>query len=100
VRAASYANQAGFDMLELHMAHGYLLSSFISPLTNLREDEYGGPIRNRLRYPLELFHAVRAVWPEEKPMSIRISATDWAPAAFRRRTCSSSRAPSRRRASI
>jgi anthraniloyl-CoA monooxygenase len=79
VRAASYANQAGFDMLELHMAHGYLLSSFISPLTNLRKDEFGGPIANRLRYPLEVFRAVRAVWPVEKPMSIRISATDWAP---------------------
>src|SRR6267378_988507 len=79
VRSARYAEAAGFDMLELHMAHGYLLSSFISPLTNLREDEYGGPIANRLRYPLELFRAVRAVWPVEKPMSIRISATDWAP---------------------
>jgi anthraniloyl-CoA monooxygenase len=79
VRSANYANQAGFDMLELHMAHGYLLSSFISPLTNLRGDEYGGPIANRLRYPLEVFRAVRAVWPGEKPMSIRISATDWAP---------------------
>jgi anthraniloyl-CoA monooxygenase len=79
VRSAGYANQAGFDMLELHMAHGYLLSSFISPLTNLRTDEYGGPIANRLRYPLELFRAVRASWPAEKPMSIRISATDWAP---------------------
>ncbi|HET7764272.1 MAG TPA: bifunctional salicylyl-CoA 5-hydroxylase/oxidoreductase [Burkholderiales bacterium] len=79
VRSARYADQAGFDMLELHMAHGYLLSSFISPLTNRREDEYGGPIANRLRWPLELFRAVRAVWPEEKPMSIRISATDWAP---------------------
>jgi anthraniloyl-CoA monooxygenase len=79
VRSADYANQAGFDMLELHMAHGYLLSSFISPLTNLRTDEYGGPIANRLRYPLELFRAMRAAWPEEKPMSIRISATDWAP---------------------
>jgi anthraniloyl-CoA monooxygenase len=79
VRAARYANQAGFDMLELHMAHGYLLSSFISPLTNLRKDEFGGPIGNRLRYPLEVFRAVRAVWPGEKPMSIRISATDWAP---------------------
>src|SRR2546422_11177731 len=66
-------------MLELHMAHGYLLSSFISPLTTLRKDEFGGPIGNRLRYPLELFHAVRAVWPGEKPMSIRVSATDWAP---------------------
>jgi anthraniloyl-CoA monooxygenase len=79
VRSARYADAAGFDMLELHMAHGYLLSSFISPLTNLRKDEYGGSIENRLRYPLELFRAVRATWPEEKPMSIRISATDWAP---------------------
>jgi anthraniloyl-CoA monooxygenase len=79
VRSARYADAAGFDMLELHMAHGYLLSSFISPLTNLRKDEYGGSIENRLRYPLELFRAVRAAWPEEKPMSIRISATDWAP---------------------
>ncbi|HZT61983.1 MAG TPA: bifunctional salicylyl-CoA 5-hydroxylase/oxidoreductase [Burkholderiales bacterium] len=78
VRSAGYANQAGFDMLELHMAHGYLLSSFISPLTNQRTDEYGGPVANRLRYPLEVFRAVRAAWPEEKPMSIRISATDWA----------------------
>src|SRR6266853_650833 len=79
VRSARYADAAGFDMVELHMAHGYLLSSFISPLTNLRKDEYGGSIRNRLRYPMEVFRAVRAVWPEEKPMSIRISATDWAP---------------------
>src|SRR5205814_1301460 len=79
VRSARYAEAAGFDMLELHMAHGYLLSSFISPLTNLRKDEYGGSIRNRLRYPMEVFRAVRAVWPQEKPMSIRISATDWAP---------------------
>jgi anthraniloyl-CoA monooxygenase len=79
VRSARYADAAGFDMLELHMAHGYLLSSFISPLTNLRKDEYGGSIENRLRYPLELFREVRAAWPEEKPMSIRISATDWAP---------------------
>jgi anthraniloyl-CoA monooxygenase len=79
VRSAKYADQAGFDLLELHMAHGYLLSSFISPLTNRRKDEYGGTIANRLRWPLEVFRAVRAVWPEEKPMSIRISATDWAP---------------------
>src|SRR5258708_7124209 len=80
VRSTDYANQAGFDMLELHMAHGYLLSSFISPLTNLRRDEYGGPIANRLRYPLELFRAMRAVWPGEKPISIRISPTDSPPA--------------------
>jgi anthraniloyl-CoA monooxygenase len=79
VRSAKYADQAGFDLLELHMAHGYLLSSFISPLTNLRKDEYGGPVANRLRYPLEIFRAVRAAWPEEKPTSVRISATDWAP---------------------
>jgi anthraniloyl-CoA monooxygenase len=79
VRSAKYADQAGFDLLELHMAHGYLLSSFISPLTNRRKDEYGGPIANRLRWPLEVFRAVREVWPEQKPMSMRISATDWAP---------------------
>ncbi len=79
VRATRYADAAGFDLLELHMAHGYLLSSFISPLTNRRGDEYGGPIGNRLRYPLEVFRAMRAAWPGEKPMSIRISATDWAP---------------------
>src|SRR5213079_276933 len=78
-RAARWAEEAGFDLIELHMAHGYLLSSFISPLSNLRTDEYGGSIRNRLRYPVEVFRAVRAVWPQEKPMSIRISATDWAP---------------------
>jgi anthraniloyl-CoA monooxygenase len=79
VRATRYADEAGFDMLELHMAHGYLLASFISPLTNRRGDEYGGPIANRMRYPLEVFRACRAAWPEQKPMSVRISATDWAP---------------------
>ncbi|OFZ98937.1 MAG: salicylyl-CoA 5-hydroxylase, partial [Betaproteobacteria bacterium RIFCSPLOWO2_02_67_12] len=79
VRATRYADEAGFDMLELHMAHGYLLASFISPLTNTRTDEYGGPIENRMRYPLEVFRACRAAWPPEKPMSVRISATDWAP---------------------
>ncbi|MCY1513450.1 NADPH dehydrogenase [compost metagenome] len=77
VAAARRAEQAGFDWLELHCAHGYLLSSFISPLTNRREDEYGGSLENRLRFPLEVFHAVRAVWPENKPMSVRISASDW-----------------------
>ncbi len=77
VDAAARAELAGFDLLELHCAHGYLLSSFISPLTNHREDEYGGTLANRLRYPLEVFAAVRAVWPEAKPMSVRISATDW-----------------------
>jgi anthraniloyl-CoA monooxygenase len=71
--------RAGFDLLELHCAHGYLLSSFISPLTNRRADEYGGSLENRLRYPLEVFDAMRAVWPVEKPITVRISATDWAP---------------------
>jgi anthraniloyl-CoA monooxygenase len=71
--------RCGFDILELHCAHGYLLSSFISPLTNQRTDEYGGPLGNRLRYPLEVFRAMRAVWPDDKPMSVRISAHDWAP---------------------
>ena len=65
-------------MLELHTAHGYLLASFISPLTNRRTDEYGGALENRMRFPLEVFRAVRAAWPSEKPMSVRISATDWA----------------------
>ncbi|MEO1197996.1 MAG: bifunctional salicylyl-CoA 5-hydroxylase/oxidoreductase [Pseudomonadota bacterium] len=68
----------GFDMIELHCAHGYLLASFLSPLTNQRDDEYGGALDNRLRFPLEVFDAMRAVWPESKPMSVRISATDWA----------------------
>jgi anthraniloyl-CoA monooxygenase len=65
-------------MVELHAAHGYLISSFISPLSNIRTDEYGGSLENRLRFPLEVFRAMRAAWPEEKPMSVRISATDWA----------------------
>ncbi|MGQ0562771.1 MAG: bifunctional salicylyl-CoA 5-hydroxylase/oxidoreductase [Gemmatimonadota bacterium] len=77
VRAAEMAVQCGFDMLELHCAHGYLLSSFITPLSNQRTDEYGGSLENRLRFPLEVFHALRAVWPQERPISIRISATDW-----------------------
>lgn len=77
VAAAEMAQRCGFDMIELHMAHGYLLSSFISPVTNLRSDEYGGSLENRMRYPLEVFHAVRAVWPKEKPISVRISANDW-----------------------
>jgi anthraniloyl-CoA monooxygenase len=77
VSATRYAAQAGFDMVELHAAHGYLLSSFISPLTNQRGDIYGGSLDNRLRFPLEVFSAMRAVWPEHKPMSVRISATDW-----------------------
>ena len=65
-------------MVELHAAHGYLLSSFITPLQNKRTDEYGGSLENRLRYPLEVFAAMRAAWPAQKPMSVRISATDWA----------------------
>jgi anthraniloyl-CoA monooxygenase len=77
VSAARMAHRAGFDMLEIHCAHGYLLSSFITPLTNLRTDEYGGSLQNRMRFPLEIFHAVREVWPAEKPISVRISANDW-----------------------
>jgi anthraniloyl-CoA monooxygenase len=77
VRAAEMANRAGFDWLELHYAHGYLMSSFITPLTNRRTDEYGGSLENRMRFPLEVFHAVRKVWPDEKPISVRISAHDW-----------------------
>jgi anthraniloyl-CoA monooxygenase len=77
IAAAEMAAGAGFDMLEIHCAHGYLLSSFITPLTNWRTDEYGGSLENRMRYPLEIFQAVRAVWPAEKPISVRISANDW-----------------------
>lgn len=77
VSAAERGTRAGFDMLELHCAHGYLLASFLSPLTNKRTDEYGGSVENRLRYPLEVFRALREAWPREKPMSVRISATDW-----------------------
>ncbi|MFF0788907.1 bifunctional salicylyl-CoA 5-hydroxylase/oxidoreductase [Streptomyces spiralis] len=76
--AAGRAARAGFDLLELHCAHGYLLSGFLSPLTNRRTDAYGGGLEGRLRFPLEVFDAVRAVWPEERPMTVRISATDWA----------------------
>jgi anthraniloyl-CoA monooxygenase len=78
-RAAGYALEAGFDLLEVHMAHGYLLATFISPLTNQRTDEYGGSLENRMRFPLEVFDAVRRAWPEGKPMSVRISAVDWFP---------------------
>ena len=78
VRAATLGAAAGFDMLELHMAHGYLLASFLSPLTNARGDEYGGSVENRLRYPLQVLRAVRAAWPEKKPLSVRLSACDWA----------------------
>ncbi|MEY3447277.1 MAG: hypothetical protein RIR45_2032, partial [Pseudomonadota bacterium] len=77
VASTRAAANAGIDWLELHCAHGYLLSSFISPLTNRRDDEYGGTAANRLRYPLEVFMAVRAAWPAERPMSVRISAHDW-----------------------
>lgn len=77
VRATVAAEQAGFDWLELHCAHGYLLSSFISPLTNRRTDEYGGSLENRCRFPLQVFQAIRAVWPAGKPISVRISAHDW-----------------------
>ena len=75
--AVAHALRAGFDMIELHAAHGYLLASFISPLTNVRTDDYGGSLDNRMRFPLEVFRAVRRAWPADKPMSVRISATDW-----------------------
>ena len=77
VAATKRAERAGFDMIELHCAHGYLLASFISPLTNQRRDEYGGSLDNRLKFPLEVFRAMRDAWPSNKPMSVRISATDW-----------------------
>ncbi|GLZ27838.1 salicylyl-CoA 5-hydroxylase [Lentzea sp. NBRC 105346] len=79
VAAARRGAEAGFDLLELHCAHGYLLSSFLSPISNQRTDSYGGSLENRLRFPLEVFDAVRAAWPAERPMIVRISATDWAP---------------------
>jgi anthraniloyl-CoA monooxygenase len=77
VRATEMARACGFDMVELHCAHGYLLSAFITPLLNRRTDAYGGSLANRLRFPLQVFAAMRAIWPEHKPMSVRISATDW-----------------------
>ena len=77
VAATHRALEAGFDMVELHCAHGYLLSSFLTPVSNHRSDEYGGPVENRLRFPLEVFHAMRAVWPDDRPMAVRLSATDW-----------------------
>ncbi|MBP8533433.1 bifunctional salicylyl-CoA 5-hydroxylase/oxidoreductase [Streptomyces sp. MK37H] len=79
VAAARRGAEAGFDLLELHCAHGYLLSSFLSPIANRRTDAYGGPLENRLRFPLEVFDAVREVWPVERPVIVRISATDWVP---------------------
>jgi anthraniloyl-CoA monooxygenase len=78
VAAVRMGLECGFDMVELHAAHGYLLSSFLTPLQNRRTDEYGGSLENRLRYPLEVFRAMREAWPKERPMSVRISATDWA----------------------
>ena len=78
VAAVGMGLEAGFDMIELHAAHGYLLSGFLTPLQNKRDDDYGGSLENRLRYPLEVFAAMRAIWPSDKPMSVRISATDWA----------------------
>ncbi len=78
VASAKRADRAGFDMLELHCAHGYLLASFLSPLTNQRTDEYGGGVANRVKYPTEIFKAIRAVWPSDKPMSVRLSSSDWA----------------------
>jgi anthraniloyl-CoA monooxygenase len=82
VAAAMRGDQAGFDLLELHFAHGYLMSSFLTPLANVRTDEYGGSLENRMRYPLEVFGAVREAWPPHKPISVRISATDWVPGGF------------------
>lgn len=79
VQSTKLAIEAGFDLVELHMAHGYLLSNFISPLSNTRTDEYGGSLENRMRFPLEVFDAMRAVWPQDRPMSVRISAVDWVP---------------------
>ncbi len=77
VRAVRMGLEAGFDMVELHAAHGYLLSSFLTPVSNTRTDAYGGTLENRLRFPLEVFRAMRAAWPEDRPMSVRLSATDW-----------------------
>jgi anthraniloyl-CoA monooxygenase len=82
VRGTSNALRAGFDLLELHMAHGYLLSSFLTPLSNQRTDAYGGSLENRMRFPLEVLEAVRAEWPSDRPLSARISATDWVEGAF------------------
>ena len=77
VDAAKRAARIGFDLIELHAAHGYLMHEFLSPISNQREDEYGGSLENRMRFPLEVFDAVRAVWPQERPLGARVSATDW-----------------------
>ena len=77
VRATGWADEAGFDLVELHCAHGYLLSSFLTPISNHRTDQYGGSVENRLRFPLEVFSAMRSSWPADRPMSVRLSATDW-----------------------
>ena len=77
VQATERADRLGFDLVEIHMAHGYLLSSFLSPLSNQRSDEYGGSLENRARFPLEVFRAVRDVWPDAKPVAVRVSASDW-----------------------
>ena len=77
VDAANRAARIGFDVIELHAAHGYLIHEFLSPISNQREDEYGGSLENRMRFPLEVFDAVRAVWPHERPLGARVSATDW-----------------------
>jgi anthraniloyl-CoA monooxygenase len=82
ISAARRGDQAGFDWLELHFAHGYLLSSFLTPLANVRKDEYGGSLAKRMKFPLEIFDAVREAWPDGKPISVRISATDWVPGGF------------------
>jgi anthraniloyl-CoA monooxygenase len=79
VQAAQLADSAGFDLLQLHMAQGYLLASFLSPLTNTRTDSFGGSLENRMRYPLEVFAAVRAVWPESKPLAVALCCVDGAP---------------------
>ncbi len=98
VAAAQAADRAGFDLLELHCAHGYLLSSFISPVTNQRTDYWGGTLAGRLRYPLEVFAAIRAVWPEAKPMTVRISACDWVPGGITGADAVEVARPSRQRA--
>jgi anthraniloyl-CoA monooxygenase len=82
VAATRLAFEADFDLIELHAAHGYLLSSFLSPLSNRRRDAYGGDLEGRMRFPLEVFEAVRAAWPKERPLAVRISATDWLPDGF------------------